>query len=369
MNEHDYLDPSPGPTPATDFPYTRLLAYRRGEITNPIERAEIERRIQTDPRWKAHDDSLKDLDLEMIAAEQDARDLDRFSPAQATNLCRTMAKTQAAVLLPLVKHEADEVGGADGRAWARHFRSCPYCRRMRRHLFDRLSREEMALPDAQLAREWLLDHLYLERLTFLTVCLSSGVPVAPEKEELPVEEEEELLAAIPFGGAMPLEGPTELVPRKRPAEFAALMAPVIELLMRELFQRAEFAEAFGDFLQRDEITARLRRAVHVRDEFASVLETFFESQGLPDLAERARQRVTRSLMDRIIWRVTAERLKERCRPQVELQALEEASRRLTMATIDPLDAVRGSFHEVIQDRTQRIQLWTEALQQSNAYML
>src|SRR5688572_5366449 len=61
------------------FPYETLLAYRRGEIADEVERARIEERLGTDPRWQAHWQSVRRLELDTAAAVRDADELNRFA--------------------------------------------------------------------------------------------------------------------------------------------------------------------------------------------------------------------------------------------------------------------------------------------------
>jgi hypothetical protein len=105
----------------TDFPYEQLLAFLRGDLADPGEYARIAELLRTERRWWAHHESARHLDLERDAAVQDARDLAAFS--RPTDLCRAVAHSGGAVLLPLLRGQ-DQAGAWGRRRWERHLRDC-----------------------------------------------------------------------------------------------------------------------------------------------------------------------------------------------------------------------------------------------------
>src|SRR5438046_886997 len=104
--------PSPSGTQHPEcFPYEVLLAYSEGRLEE-AERKRIEERLRAgDARYQAHLASVRDLDLERIAAWQDARDLEAFTDVQITDFCEAVAQGEGAVLLPLVRGEAESAAG------------------------------------------------------------------------------------------------------------------------------------------------------------------------------------------------------------------------------------------------------------------
>ncbi len=153
------------------FPYEELLAFYRGEVRPSVRRAEIERLVRHDPRWKAHWESIEFLDLERAAAMQDGQDLQQFSLESASEYCRTVARTEGSLFEPLVQGlaERDATGLAGRGEWASHMDDCVYCRRMWRLAHARAVSRRTALPeDELLLREWLLQDYYQHALQEVT---------------------------------------------------------------------------------------------------------------------------------------------------------------------------------------------------------
>src|SRR5262245_35894875 len=120
------INPAESPVPSK-FPYELLLAFHRGEIVDRKEQAQIHDLMEREPRWRAHYESVRYLDLERAAARQDAEDLKRFQ--EATPFCRAVAQTQGQVFA--------DAGTAED--WAEHIDGCVYCRRMWRRWHARTS--------------------------------------------------------------------------------------------------------------------------------------------------------------------------------------------------------------------------------------
>jgi hypothetical protein len=146
------------------FPYQQLLAFHRGELADPQVYAAVDERVRKDRRWQAHWDSIRYLDLDRAAAFQDAAELGRFTAAQATPFCNSVAESCGDVFVPLF-YGANGAGDWDRKAWSQHVDRCAYCRRMRRHTHARLQRRDAGLPAGEpLLRDWLLMPRYVEAL-------------------------------------------------------------------------------------------------------------------------------------------------------------------------------------------------------------
>lgn len=158
------------------FPYEELLAYYRGALRNRARCALIARKIDEDDRWKAHWDSIQQLDLERAAAIQDGVDLEQFDTASAGAFCREVARTDGGVLTALSRRKpAEETGGWTRQEWSEHIRQCTYCRRMRRRAFAGVHES----PQGEtLLRDWLLEDYYLPALERITATLAAGAAVA-----------------------------------------------------------------------------------------------------------------------------------------------------------------------------------------------
>jgi hypothetical protein len=144
--------------------YLQILAYYRGELSDPRACSAVEDQLLRDPRWQAHVESIRHLDLERAAAIQDAADLARFKTAQATPSCRAVAETRGEILEAML-HENETANKDQRRAWTQHADQCVYCRRMRRLAHARQQQREAGLPVQELLlRDWLLQPCYLQAL-------------------------------------------------------------------------------------------------------------------------------------------------------------------------------------------------------------
>jgi hypothetical protein len=150
------------------FAYQQILAYYRGELSDPHAYVAVEDQLRHDRRWQAHGDSIRYFDLDRAAALQDAADLARFSSEQATHFCRGAAESCGRIFDALL-HGAAEAGGCHRQDWSRHAKDCVYCRRMRRLAHARQQQREAGLPaNEPLLRDWLLQPFYLEPLRDVT---------------------------------------------------------------------------------------------------------------------------------------------------------------------------------------------------------
>jgi hypothetical protein len=282
------------------FPYETLLGFLRGELDAPgVER--VRTRLATDPRWRAHHDSTRHLNLERVAARQDGRDLHKFSRAQATAFCREVARTDGEVLLPLIRKEKEEAAGRARREWDRHIDRCVYCRRMRRLMQARVIREAHGIPaDEPLLRDWLLGRHYREPLARLTRRL------------------------IEWAEEPPGELTTQM--KRDPNRFIERMEPVAGLMLERVVGEADRAGAFLTFLRRSEVKDRLAQAEHVRDVLGGILADFCRQNGLPR-GKAARDYLTREVMDNILWQAAAAE-QQRSAPAGDQAALEEVRRAL-----------------------------------------
>src|SRR5262249_59139113 len=68
------------------FPYQELLDYARGRADDAT-RQRIDGQLKADPRWRAHLESVRYLDLEQLAARQDGEALGRVRVCQRTPVC------------------------------------------------------------------------------------------------------------------------------------------------------------------------------------------------------------------------------------------------------------------------------------------
>lgn len=124
--------------------FSDLLAFRNGELDDPKRRAEIGELVEKNPRWKAHYESIKFLDLERAAAAQDMKDIEglveqwKSGKAQPSDFCRSVAETNG------------------DQEWTKHLNECVYCRRMRRISQARVQEEVLGEP---LLRDRLLSDL------------------------------------------------------------------------------------------------------------------------------------------------------------------------------------------------------------------
>jgi hypothetical protein len=323
----------------TPFPYARLLAYRRGELHDPLERAVIEEKLVDDPRWRAHWESVRRIDLERIAASQDARDLEAFSTP--TDFCRAVAQSGGEVLRDLVRKRGDEAGGWSWQQWSEHIDGCVYCRRMRRRMTAKVQAEESGLPEGEiLLREWLLEPEYLAQINAVTGSLL-GLEPPPEP---PGEK---------FGGDIFVDGPSVLV-RTDLASFLDQIGPVVRLLMRDVLGSDSLADAFLGYLRQEHVLARLRSVVHVRDEIGPVLADFCRQEGLRD-AEEVKRIVTRETMDKVLLRVAVLKLKEEVTPGPEREALARAAEKLEAAEANPVDSVNAALREALPTEPEKAQ--------------
>jgi DNA-directed RNA polymerase specialized sigma24 family protein len=153
------------------FPYARLLAYYRHELQDPVEIASIESEVNTSPRWRAHLESVRYLDLERAAASQDGKDLKAFPIDSAGPLCRNVAVSKGEMFVRAARYP-HALREETRKEWSAHVRICVYCRRMRRGAVARVEAEKAGLgADEPLLREWLLQSYYSEDLARVTRAL------------------------------------------------------------------------------------------------------------------------------------------------------------------------------------------------------
>ena len=146
------------------FAYQQILAYYRGELSDPQECAAVEEQLRKDRRWQAHWDSIRYLDLERAAALQDAAELARFTEAQATDFCRAAAEYRGEKF-DATMDLGDRARNAVSHEWDQHVNRCPYCRRMRRLAYAQQQQREAGLPPGELLlRDWLLQPCFLDAL-------------------------------------------------------------------------------------------------------------------------------------------------------------------------------------------------------------
>jgi hypothetical protein len=193
-------------TPAYD-PET-LLAFLRGDLTEGTDEYErIADLVVTDPVWRAHADSARDLDLERLAARRDGEDLEAwagtFDPdapatAEEQDFCWSAARAGPAYFRSWASWPADR-----RRQWTAFLQSdhpgAVYCRRLRRQAFAELARLDAGIHDQPLLRDWLLADYYqpaMDRLTKLLRHQSvtygrvfSAKPLAAGTEALTVHQE------------------------------------------------------------------------------------------------------------------------------------------------------------------------------------
>jgi hypothetical protein len=333
----------------TDFPYPELLAFVRGDISDPRVYARITELIHSDRRWRAHWDSVRTLDLERAAAVQDARDLRAF--AESTPLCRAVAHSRGAVLLPLLQGQDRAADWHRGR-WERHLRHCVYCRRMRRQLRARVQAEENGLPDGEpLLRDWLLEPLYAEALSALTRRLGRS-PASPPTETVIAGHD----TAIGETAVVPAAEPPALTAifRTDPRRGLEIMTPVLPFLLKRVLDSEDVARqcvpALLAFLGREETLQRLRSALHVRDEVGGIVADFCREERLAE-PEAVRAYLTRPVMDNILWQAAAVARRQTTTEADErtgLEAVERALREELRAKPEPEPAewtVRVALHE------------------------
>ena len=150
----------------TERLYQLLLAHKQNQLS-PQQR-ELVGEVLRAPRWQAHYESLRFLDMERAAARQDATDLRRLleqpSTGWITRFCRAVAGSAGRVLVGVIDDQAaTPEGSAD--EWDRHLDRCVYCRRMQRVA---LAREERPRPDEPLLRDRLLEGIYADVLRQVT---------------------------------------------------------------------------------------------------------------------------------------------------------------------------------------------------------
>jgi hypothetical protein len=233
---HPIVPPVPG-LPPLSFPYQQLLEYFQGRLNDPKLCADFERNLNSDPRWKAHWESVRHIDMERAAAVQDADDLRRFlahvsarpaaaapriaiktprvtaatppsGPGVIDPFCKAVAISDGMILVPVVERRAATREG-DWKAWQRHVDECVYCRRMQRSVIALRERQRLDLP-GPLLRDWLLRDLYAPLLDRVTNTIIKRVVVCvvfPTQEGFrAVEAEdrrEELDQPTPRRGRLP----------------------------------------------------------------------------------------------------------------------------------------------------------------------
>jgi DNA-directed RNA polymerase specialized sigma24 family protein len=162
--------------PGNPFPYQELLDYARGRGGDAAKRR-IDRQLKADPRWRAHLESVRYLDLEQLAARQDGEALAHFGPDQRTPFCRHVARSAGQVLLRLSSEGEALVEGLPRDDWEKHALDCVYCRRVQRLAHAELARRGAGLGEGEpLLRDWLLGRHYRDRLERVTKELG-GAPL------------------------------------------------------------------------------------------------------------------------------------------------------------------------------------------------
>jgi hypothetical protein len=204
-----------------------LLAYHRRQLRDPVEVAEVEAELSASPRWRAHLESVRFLDLERAAAIQDGADLQAFRVEAAGQLC-VYAAVSAGELFARAARTPAAVREETRREWARHTQACVYCRRMRRRAVARVEAERAGLPEGEaLLREWLLERSYAAALQERT----EEIVKASRRRRLP-----------------------ELVKRLAPAQEALVVEHLVKKVPLEELARAQGRPV-------PELEARLEEAV------------------------------------------------------------------------------------------------------------
>ena len=182
-----------GSPPPEPFPYALLLAYHRRRLRDSLAVAQIEAELNASPRWRAHLESIQFLDLERAAAGQDALDLQAFPIEAARQLCLYAAVSDGE-LFARAARTPNTLRPATRQEWAKHTKTCVYCRRMRRRAIARVEAERAELPGGEvLLREWLLEGSYADALSERTVEIVKafrGKSVQQIVERLPPEQQE-----------------------------------------------------------------------------------------------------------------------------------------------------------------------------------
>ncbi len=96
-----------------EFPYEQLLAYYRGRVRNREQADVMERLTSEDARWKAHWQSVQNLDLKREAFRRDGEllSLPAFLEGLIPELCEIIAETDGEVLHPLFSDEPPQFLG------------------------------------------------------------------------------------------------------------------------------------------------------------------------------------------------------------------------------------------------------------------
>jgi hypothetical protein len=282
------INPAELPAPGK-FPYELLLAFHRGEVLDRKEQAQIRDLVEKDPRWRAHYESVRYLDLERAAARQDAEDLKRF--ASDTPFCRSVAQTQGQVF-------AEHTSAED---WASHVDGCIYCRRMWRRWHARTTAAP-SLPEGEpLLRDWLLERYYLAALDDVTRRLAKPA-VDDNLGEL-----------------------SEFFHRDL-TQFLARMEQVAPLMFERVLPpgvpHGDHAASFLDYLRTDPIQETLAKAGHVRDALGGVLADYCRAHQLGDPME-TRAAITRTVLDNILWQTAVEARKSASRDEAEHAGLQQ----------------------------------------------
>jgi hypothetical protein len=160
------------------FPYELLLRFANDEL-DAAARAGVQRQLATDPRWRAHHESVRHLKLERLAARRDARALAGFNEDKATPFCLEVARTGGDALLPLVQR-----GGEARPDLQQHVEGCVFCGRMSRLAQARVLAEAHRLPPGEkLLRDWLLEPTYGPALEQVLARLRAAAAPAPRRQE------------------------------------------------------------------------------------------------------------------------------------------------------------------------------------------
>jgi hypothetical protein len=177
-------------TDRDEFPYELLLAFYRGRLRDPAERAEVEQLLAESPRWQAHWKSVQHLDLKRESAQRDGELLNSFLDGPVPQMCEIIAESGGQIFDQLLSDRPPEqVAGFDLEAWRELDATNAYARCMRRRAdSDRLRRRAGLSPDEELLGDWLLAHYYRPALEHVTQSLALRRALR-RSEEIGLEEE------------------------------------------------------------------------------------------------------------------------------------------------------------------------------------
>ncbi len=181
-----------------EFPYEQLLAYYRGRVRNREQADVMERLTSEDARWKAHWQSVQNLDLKREAFRRDGEllSLPAFLEGLIPELCEIIAETDGEVLHPLFSDEPpQQLAGHDLAEWRALCAENVYARAMRRRAYSAWLRRQAKLPDSEeLLGDWLLGHYDREPLTRVTQVLALRGAMRRKQELAPSHDAGGLLS-------------------------------------------------------------------------------------------------------------------------------------------------------------------------------